>query len=82
MQPRWGEIVRYPRRNDLLAAACLHFYVLYPWRGREVLCEGDVLPYYEYRSPAVLTDGEWIRQLGGPDAPLHPVWTQPLYEMP
>lgn len=81
--PCWVEIVRDPRRNDSLAAATGRpqaFYVLYPWQGMEVLCEGAVLPYYEYHSSEVLTDAEWRDQLGKPDAPQPPDWSQVLFE--
>lgn len=81
--PRWVEIVRDPRRNDSLAAATGRphaFYVLYPWQGMEVLCEGAVIPYYEYRSPEIQTDAEWRERLGKPDAPSLPDWAQALFE--
>jgi len=81
--PRWVEIVRDPRRNDLLAAATGRpraFYVLYPWQGIDVLCEGAVIPYYEYRSAEVLTDAEWREQLSRPEAPRPPDWAQMVYE--
>lgn len=81
--PRWVEVVRDPRRNDSLAAATGRphaFYVLYPWQGMEVLCEGAVIPYYEYRSPKILTDAEWRERLGRPDAPQPPEWTGRLFD--
>ena len=81
--PRWVEIVRDPRRNDSLAAATGRphsFYVLYPWQGMEVLCEGAVIPYYEYRSPEILTDTQWRDMLGGATAPQLPDWLRELYD--
>ncbi len=81
--PRWVEVVRDPRRDDSLAAATGRpqaFYVLYPWQGMEVLCEGAVIPYYEYRASTILTDAEWREQLGRPDAPQLPDWTKGLFE--
>ncbi len=81
--PRWVEIVRDPRRNDSLAAATGRpraLYVLYPWQGLEVLCEGAVIPYYEYRAPMILTDAEWRERLNRPDAPRPPEWTRGLFD--
>ncbi|MDF7800288.1 DUF3160 domain-containing protein [Pontiellaceae bacterium B1224] len=39
-------------------------YVLYPWQGETILCEGAVLPYYEFAHPTRLNDAEWILMLG------------------
>lgn len=44
-------------------------YVLYPVRGREVLCRGAVFPYHEFVSPVRLTDDEWKQQLDAPQPP-------------
>jgi hypothetical protein len=82
---RWVEIVRDPQRDDSLAVGIGRpriFYVLYPWSGREILCQGAVLPYYEYRSRERLTDDEWRQKLDAPDAPPAPDWIQPLSEKP
>ena len=81
--PRWVEIVRDPRGNDSLVAATGRpraFYALYPWHGLEVLCEGAVIPYYEYRATEILTDAEWREQLGRPDVPRPPNWTDGLFD--
>jgi hypothetical protein len=39
-------------------------YVLYPWQGETILCEGAVLPYYEFAHPTRLNDAEWKTMLG------------------
>jgi len=53
----------------------------YPWAGIEVLCEGAVIPYYEYHSMERLTDSEWREQLDSPSAPALPEWIQSLQEL-
>jgi len=53
-------------------------YVLYPHRGREVLCRGAVMPYYEFRHPSRLTDREWKARLDAPDRPSIPEWVKPI----
>ena len=81
--PRCVEVVRDPTRDDGLVVATGRpqaFYVLYPWSGMEILCEGAVIPYYEYRSPNRLTDAEWRQQLDSPTAPGHPEWIQAEFE--
>lgn len=78
--PRWTEVHHDDIHNTWLAVAVGRprlIYVLYPWNGMEILCEGSVLPYYEYASKERLTDDEWKRRLDSPDAPQLPVWLQP-----
>lgn len=53
-------------------------YVLYPWQGREILCRGAVLPYFEEASALRLTDIEWRARLDRPERPLPPAWVLPL----
>jgi hypothetical protein len=53
-------------------------YVLYPWKGKLVLCRGAVMSYYEYPSDRRLTDAEWKDLLDSPGAPAQPEWIQPL----
>ncbi|MBB5035850.1 DUF3160 domain-containing protein [Prosthecobacter dejongeii] len=54
-------------------------YVLYPWKGREILCRGAVLPYLESTTLQPLTDEEWKSRLHHPgDAPVQPAWLAPL----
>lgn len=49
-------------------------------RNMESFCEGAVIPYYEYRSPAILTDAEWREQFDRPDAVRMPDWAEMLFE--
>ena len=49
-------------------------YVLYPFQGKEVLCRGAVLPYYEYTHASPLTDDEWKSLHDSPNRPPPPVW--------
>ncbi|NQT88863.1 DUF3160 domain-containing protein [bacterium] len=53
-------------------------WVLYPWKGRDVLCRGAVLPYYEFTSPQRLTNAEWKAMLDSPKRPASPDWLKPL----
>ena len=41
-------------------------YVLYPWKGKPILCRGAVMSYYEYPSNRRLTDLEWKGVLDSP----------------
>lgn len=75
--PRWVAVSHDPMHNKSLAAAIgrpRNFYVLYPWNGMQVLCTGSVMQYYEYDSPAQLTDSEWKTLLDSPQAPDLPDW--------
>ena len=49
-------------------------YMLYPTTDGEVFCRGAVLPYYEFRSPTRLDDGEWKNRLDSKSAPARPSW--------
>ncbi|MHC4505664.1 MAG: DUF3160 domain-containing protein, partial [Planctomycetota bacterium] len=53
-------------------------YVLYPYKGGEVLCRGAVMPYYEFRHPKRLTDAEWKTLLDSPKRPEVPRWLAPV----
>jgi len=53
-------------------------YVLYPWHGQTILCQGAVLPYYEFTSSERLTDGSWRQMLDSQDRPSVPDWMNPL----
>ncbi|MCK5706855.1 MAG: DUF3160 domain-containing protein [Candidatus Aureabacteria bacterium] len=55
-------------------------YVLYPWKGVEILCRGAVLPYYEFASDARLNDKEWKTMLDSDKRPKQPEWLKPLVE--
>jgi Protein of unknown function (DUF3160) len=50
------------------------FLVLYPWKGRKVLCQGSVLSYRELTGPKPLTNAEWKTMLDGDAPPVGPAW--------
>lgn len=80
--PRWAEVAHDSNSDQSLAAAtgrARALFVLYPWRGRELLCTGAVLSYYEEWAPTKrLTDEEWRQKLDSPAAPLPPAWLTPI----
>jgi len=81
--PRWVEVVRDPKEDDSLAVGTGRpqvLYVLYPWNGMEILTEGAVMPYFEYRAKTILTDDEWRQKLDSAEAPQEPVWIQEITE--
>jgi hypothetical protein len=77
--PRWVEIADDPNSGHMLAAAvgrprALH--VLYPWHGKEVLCVGAVMPFFELQDMTRLTDTEWKARLDSEAPPKPPAWLQ------
>lgn len=80
--PRWVEVAHYSRSDQSLGVAtgrARALFVLYPWRGRELLCTGAVLSYYEEWAPTKrLTDEEWKQKLDSPAAPPPPDWLAPI----
>ncbi len=52
--------------------------VLYPWKGKEILCRGAILPFHAELSPAPLTDVEWRSLLDSEKPPVVPDWLKPL----
>lgn len=80
--PRWSVGFDDPTSKTSLIVATGRprvIYVLYPWNGMEVLCQGAVVPYFEYRSTERLSDSEWQHRLDGADAPATPSWLQPYF---
>jgi hypothetical protein len=54
-------------------------YVLYPWKGEDVLCRGAVIPYLESHKPGTITDDEWRESLGTPNPLMQaPKWIKAL----
>lgn len=49
-------------------------YVLYPWKGSIILCEGAISPYYEFVSHSRLTDETWRAILDTDQRPGLPEW--------
>ena len=52
--------------------------VLYPYKGKEILCIGGVLPFYEFTSKDRLNDREWKKMLDSKNRPSVPSWLKPL----
>jgi hypothetical protein len=44
-------------------------YILYPYHGGEVLCEGAVMPYYEFPHATPMTDAGWKTMLDSKPPP-------------
>ena len=81
--PRWAEVAHDPNPpEESLAAAtgrARALFVLYPWHGRELLCTGAVLSYYEEWAPTKrLTDDEWKQKLDSANPPPPPAWLAPI----
>jgi hypothetical protein len=54
-------------------------YVLYPWQGKDILCLGAVMPYYEFAHNDRLTDTEWKLLLDSDKRPDVPNWVTPIF---
>jgi hypothetical protein len=80
--PRIADIFSNPtrRRGHLLVGVGRPriLYVLYPYKGKEILCRGAVLPYYEFRHPGRLTDARWKSLLDSKKPPELPAWVRPI----
>jgi hypothetical protein len=77
--PRWVEIASNPKTGEILGAAIGRpraLYVLYPWHGKDVLCVGAVMPYFEVKDNARLSDREWKAKLDAEAPPKLPIWLQ------
>ncbi len=46
----------------------------YPWQGKTVLCEGAVMPYYEFTHTTRLNDADWKTMLDSRQRPAIPAW--------
>lgn len=79
--PRCVEVVNSPIDDSTLIVGTARprvFYVLYPWNGTEVLCEGSVVPYREIRSRTKLKNEQWRALLDSPTAPPVPQWLRSI----
>lgn len=71
--PRSGEVTHVGIGRPRL------MYVLYPWKGEEVLCRGVVMPYHETKTANnSLTDEEWRKQFEAKERPPVPEWLKDL----
>jgi hypothetical protein len=52
--------------------------VLYPWKGKEILCRGAIIPFHSELSDAHLTDKEWRTRLDTAKRPASPDWLRPI----
>jgi hypothetical protein len=52
--------------------------VLYPWKGKEILCRGAIIPFHSELSDTHLTDKEWRASLDTAKPPASPDWLRPI----
>ena len=79
--PRVVDVFRNPNVRKHLEVGIARpraLYVLYPFKDREVLCRGAVLPYYEFRHGERLTDADWQSLLDSSERPEIPAWVKPV----
>jgi hypothetical protein len=75
------DVYSNPERNGYLHAGVARprkFYILYPWHGRSILCQGAIMPYYEFVAPERLIDKSWKKRLDSPKRPSIPKWMSPV----
>jgi hypothetical protein len=75
--PRIVDVVYNPQTGGYLHVGIARprkIYVVYPWKGKGVLCKGSVTPYYEFVEGKRLTDGDWRRKLDSDKRPPIPKW--------
>ncbi|MFO7904538.1 MAG: DUF3160 domain-containing protein [Planctomycetota bacterium] len=75
--PRVVDVYASPQEGGYLHVGIARprkLYVLYPWKGRTVLCEGAVMPYYELVTTSRLTDESWKNRLDSERRPSIPKW--------
>lgn len=79
--PKMADVFYNPINEKCLHAGICRprtLYVLYPWRGQQVLCAGAVMPYYEFAHETRLTDTEWKQLLDSPQRPDVPDWLKEI----
>lgn len=79
--PRTADIFANPNEGQYLHVGISRpqaIYVLYPFKGGEVLCRGAVMPYHEFRHAQRLTDSAWKTLLDSPKRPATPEWIKPI----
>jgi hypothetical protein len=52
--------------------------VRYPFRGRQILCRGAVLPFFPVKTGETMTDARWKEKLGSDERPPRPEWMAPI----
>ena len=79
--PKVVDVFANPAEGGYLhvgVARARKMYVLYPWKGETVLCEGAVMPYYEFVNSSRLTDESWKNMLDSDERPPIPEWLSPI----
>ena len=79
--PRVVDVFSSPQAGKVLEVGIARpraIYVLYPFKGGEILCRGAVMPYYEFTHDARLTDAEWKTLLDSAKRPTLPAWLSPI----
>lgn len=77
--PRIVDVASFPASGTVLNVGIGRprpLFVLYEWKGRQVLCQGGILPYAEFEGER-LTDPEW-RALLDSAPPRQPSWLSTL----
>jgi hypothetical protein len=77
------DVYANPNLNEILEVGVgrpRRIWVLYPTAAGDVLCQGAVMPYYEFASENRLTDEEWRKVLDSGHAPDVPDWSAPLFK--
>jgi len=78
--PKIAEVFHNPNEWKRLHAASGRtavLYLLYPWKGKDQLCRGGVMIYYEVNSPQPLGVDDWKAMLDEADPPSRPDWAEP-----
>ena len=79
--PRIADVHADPAGKQVLLVGVARpraLWVVYPWRGKDVLCRGAVMPYRELTGPTRLADKQWMRRLDSAERPPAPTWLAPL----
>ena len=79
--PRVVDVYANPEEGGYLHVGIARprkLYVLYPWKGKAVLCEGAIMPYYEFITTSRLTDESWKERLDSDKRPSIPKWLSPV----
>ncbi len=79
--PRAIDVHYNPNEGEYLEVGIARpraLYVLYPYKGGEVLCRGAVMPYYEFAHGERLTDDAWKALLDSDKRPGIPEWVRPI----
>jgi len=79
--PRIARIASDPQNGSVLQVGIGRprlLLVLYPWQGKEILCQGVVMPYHEVREKQALTDAEWRQCQSGNSREGIPEWLRKL----